>query len=43
MSARDVIAAIYAAASVLGVDPDVAASWAGLCVALALRGERGEA
>ena len=43
MRRKDVILAIYTAALGLGLDSDTAASWAGLCVAIAVRGKWGEA
>lgn len=43
MKTGELIEAVYTAAVALGLDTDTAASWAGLCVALALRTEWGEA
>jgi hypothetical protein len=43
MKTGELIEAMYGAAVGLGLDTDTAASWAGLCVALALRAEWGEA
>ena len=43
MKTGELIEAMYGAAIGLGLDTDTAASWAGLCVALALRAEWGEA
>jgi hypothetical protein len=43
MKTGELIEAIYGAAVALGVDSDLAASWAGYCVAICLRWEWGEA
>ena len=43
MTSKDLIQAFYTAALRLGLDADTSASWAGLCVAIAVRGKWGEA